>query len=293
MKKTNIQEFLENLIKTFLSIIKILVLSRFRVKFPAPVSTDRSCVILANGPSLSQSLKTHKSNILNHDILCVNLFVNYEYYELLKPKYYVMVAPEMWYEDVDKKYHKISEEMFHSMKDKTTWEMHLFVPVFSSRMLKWQKIIKQNKLIHIHYINTTPVEGFRCFRNFMYKKNLGMPRPHNVLIPSILVSLNLSYKKIYILGADHTWLKEISVNEQNEVLVNQKHFYDENTSSAKPMRLGGRGIRRLHEVLIKFVFTFEGYFFLDEYALSINSRIFNATPDSFIDAFERKDISNL
>ena len=46
--------------------------------------------------------------------------------------------------------------------------------------------------------------------------------------------------------------------------------------------------RRLHEVLEKFFFAFRSYFDLKDYAESRGVRIYNSTPKSYIDAFERK-----
>ena len=85
----------------------------------------------------------------------------------------------------------------------------------------------QNTNITFHYFNTTPIEGLPFMSNFIFKNRLGMPRPHNVLIPSLMIGITEGYEKISVLGADHSWLAEISVNEKNEALVNQKHFYDD------------------------------------------------------------------
>jgi len=59
--------------------------------------------------------------------------------------------------------------------------------------------------------------------------------------------------------------------------------------TARPdvMKKTGKGKRKMHEILIKFVHSFAGYFDINNYAKSQNVRIINITPDSFIDAFER------
>ncbi len=51
-----------------------------------------------------------------------------------------------------------------------------------------------------------------------------------------------------------------------------------------------KGTRKLHEVLIKFVHAFKGYHDIERYARSKGIIIYNATPQSFIDAFERYKI---
>ncbi len=101
----------------------------------------------------------------------------------------------------------------------------------------------------------------------------------------------LNYKVIYIIGADHSWLPEISVNEKNEALINQKHFYDEADSKPEQMNDLISRPRKLHEIIHKFYLTFKGYWLIKEYASSKNVRIYNASEISTIDAFERKKIS--
>ncbi|MEZ5049210.1 MAG: hypothetical protein R2766_06120 [Saprospiraceae bacterium] len=54
-----------------------------------------------------------------------------------------------------------------------------------------------------------------------------MLRPHNVLIPALMNGINLGYKKIYLIGAVFYFYVQQIVNAINEVLINQKHFYDE------------------------------------------------------------------
>jgi len=103
----------------------------------------------------------------------------------------------------------------------------------------------------------------------------------------------MGYEKIFLWGADHSWLSEISVNHQNQVLINQKHFYDQHISVGKPLDKRGVGARNMPELLTKFVHAFSGYFVLNEYAKSRSVSVLNATPGSFIDAFERVNLESL
>ncbi|NJK83306.1 MAG: hypothetical protein HC912_05290 [Saprospiraceae bacterium] len=120
-----------------------------------------------------------------------------------------------------------------------------------------------------------------------------MPRPHNVLIPALMISLNAGLKNIFIVGADHSWLEELTVNDKNEALLHQKHFYDQASSKQDYMYQLGKRPRRLHEILEKFMLSFKAYFDIKEYAISIGASIWNATPVSYIDAFERKPLDDL
>ncbi len=287
---SSIQTFLNQLNKTILTLIRITLLS----KIPQKLHVDKKfgeCVLLGNGPSLTQSLKDHPEFINQRRLFCVNFFAVSQLYEQLKPSIYVIAAPEIGMKKADNALLEKYADLFLTISQKTEWPVWLYLP-FSVRKSDFFKsnIMKQlsrNHNIKVCFFNNTPVEGFWGFCLFLFRLNLGMPRPHNVLIPSIFMAINLSFFRIYLLGVDHSWLREIYVNENNDVLIRQKHFYDHDNSVPRPMLKKGQDKRKLHEVLIKFVYAFEGYFILEKYAQSRNVKIINATPGSYIDAFER------
>ncbi|MEZ4884848.1 MAG: hypothetical protein R3E32_09000 [Chitinophagales bacterium] len=289
--KSNIQLFLEHTAQSFLSLAKVVIQSKFRS--PMPPKSKQNCIILANGPSLKDSLRQNPDAFdkEKYDLFCVNYFANTDFYERLKPNYCVLIAPEYWveeFEDISTILQKRTQ-LFENIEAKTDWEMTILIPWEAKKSKAWKELFKNKPNIHIQYFNRTPVEGCTSINHFLFKHRLGMPRPHNVLLPSIWLTINMHYQNIYLVGSDHSWLPEISVNDQNEVLINQKHFYDDTTSVPKPMRKA-TGKRKLYEVLEKFMLAFKGYFILNKYAKTKGVKIWNSTPNSFIDAFERKEI---
>lgn len=277
--------FFELFLNTIVSIIRIIFLTHPIVKKKVSYETTE-LVILANGPSLNNLIANHANFLHNKTLICVNFFPTTSYFEQLKPQILVISAPELWRSDATEPYKNLSKQLFETIKNKTNWPLHIFLPFAARKYPEWKKALQGNAFIYIHFYNLTPIEGFKWFRHLMYSLQWGMPRPHNVLIPSIMIAIYLGFKKIYLWGADHSWLKEISVDDNNQVLVNQKHFYDENTSKPLPMHKF-RGTRKLYEVLIKFVHAFKGYIDIENYAQSRNIEIYNATPNSYIDAFKR------
>ena len=285
----NIKNFLEDLYKTFETILKILILSRFRLNNSIKIDSEKA-VVLANGPSLNTFLPDYEK-LKGFDVLTVNFFTNSNYFFLIKPKYHIIIAPELWIDDVDSGYYDLRNELFDFLSENVSWEMNLIIPFGAKKYPFWLKKLECNKKLKIVYINTTPVEGIKFFRHLLYKINLGMPRPHNVVVPSLMTLINFGYKQIYLLGVDHSWLNEITVTETNDVLVCQKHFYDEAEAVSEPMRKLGRGKRKLHEVLHKFYLSFKGYFEIEDYAVKRGTKIYNSTHESYIDAFERKTLN--
>ena len=122
-----------------------------------------------------------------------------------------------------------------------------------------------------------------------YGRRLGMPRPRNVLIPAIMTGIWSGFKEIYIIGADHSWMNTICVNEHNEVESRQPHFYQDNEHELKRIKVDYVH-RPLHEVVHSFYVAFRAYHQIQRYASTAGVAIYNSTPGSFIDAFTRKSL---
>lgn len=271
-----------NLEQTFLSLVKIPLLSRRPSPLPALAGCGDELVILANGPSLSSTVEQHRRFIDSKALLAVNLFATSPLFTELRPELYIIADPLFWIVD-DKR-----EAVFGSLARKTDWPLHLFVPARALTDPKWRPIVEKNPNITVHIYNTTPVEGFFPFEKWAYRNGLGMPRPHNVLIPAIATALRLPFKKIYLAGADHSWLPEITVTDDNEVLMHQKHFYDRDSSKADTVKKENLDSAHLHTILYHMHVAFKAYFILKDYASALGKEIVNITPGSFIDAFKRE-----
>ncbi len=270
-----------------ISMLRILVMSKWPRGNKFQTNGQDKCIIIGNGPSVKEALSKMETYSEDKLLICVNHFPKSEYYEKFQPPIYMTSAPDLWLDDIDEKFVTQSNILFEQMAKKTTWPLQLFIPFEARKHERWQKPLKENSNIKIEYYNNTPIEGWMWLNHFFYRKRFGMPRPHNIMIPSIYHCINNGMKEIYLIGADHSWLPEISVTDDNQVLLHQKHFYDESTSKAEALDKRGKGQRKLHEILHKFMLAFKGYFTLKEYAKSRGCEILNATPDSYIDAFKR------
>ena len=169
------------------------------------------------------------------------------------------------------------------------WAMNLFVPVNVSLPPDVAGIIAGNACLRLHRYNLTPVEGAEWLENWAFKHLLGMPRPRNVLIPSIMIAIACGYRTIYIAGADHSWTRTLSVDDENNVVSIQPHFYKEDEKEVQ--RVNTEYMQYpLHQILYSFYVAFRSYHTIARYASHLGVDIFNITPGSFIDAFPRKKV---
>lgn len=270
--------------QSLLSVVKIVLQSKLVTRLPGHFSNPDELLILANGPSLKRTVEESADFVRGKTLLAVNFCVTSPMFEQLKPELYLIADPLFWI--VPEK----REQLFRTMAEKTTWDMNFLVPARALKNKEWQPLLAGNPHIRLYIYNTTPIEGFQGFCNWIFSKGWGVPRPHNVLIPSIAMGIRLPFKKIYLAGADHSWLPEITVTDDNVVLMHQKHFYDQNKSKAATVTQENLHSARLYTILYHMYVAFKSYFVLEDYARSRSKEVINVTPGSYIDAFKRMKI---
>lgn len=258
------------------SIAKMIVESRRNTVAQHDSALGDTLVILANGPSLRQTMQEHADMLASATTMAVNFAANTEEFQRLRPALYVLADPHFFRSEEPN-----VQQLWQHLRE-AEWSPVLYVPA------KYAKRARElAPEMHIEKYNAVGVEGWRWLRHAAYKLGLGMPRPHNVLIAAIMVAIQAGFKEIYLTGADHSWLQTLSVGDDNAVLSIQPHYYADEKRELRRSAADYRG-RRLHTVLRSFSLAFQGYHLIADYAATRGIRIFNSTPGSFIDAFPRK-----
>jgi len=272
-----ILSFFEKCFQTLGSLIKVILLSR-RIGKSDTIISSKEIVILGNGPSLKSLIENQRAFLDQKVSLAVNYAVLSDYYTELQPEFYVVADPAFFFQEAH------CNRFFDALTSKTTWKLKLYLSMEAKKSNLWQEKLQGCHNIEVCFFNMTPIEGFRCFTHWAYTKGWGMPRPRNVLIPSIMIALNMPFETIYVAGADHSWLKEIWVNDDNIVMEDLNHFYDKKGSERYVSD------KHLHDLLLSMHIAFKSYHMIREYADTLGKRVYNVTEGSYIDAFVRKTI---
>ncbi len=276
---TAVSEIASQLGDTLKSICKIILQSRRTI---APTKASAStAIILANGPSLRQTIAEHSDKLLATPTVAVNFMANAPEFAQLKPQYYVLADPH-FFTGTD---HENVAQLWQNLS-KVDWDMCLSVP--AGRLSIARELLHSNK-VAISTFNFVGGEGFPSFERWAYSHGLAMPRPRNVLIPAIMTAIAAGFSEIYLTGADHSWLETIRVNEHNEVVSVQPHFYTDSKKETQRSVAEYRGYH-LHDILKSFYIAFSSYHRLLRYTERARINIYNSTPGSFIDAFPRKEL---
>ncbi|MGZ4035630.1 MAG: hypothetical protein ACXVDT_14145 [Bacteroidia bacterium] len=250
-----------------------------------PVADAESCIVLGNGPSLKTSLTKHADLFKQQALFCVNSFSLSDEYTLLQPKYYVILDYSFWMSDG-----KVILDTVEAMKTKTNWKIKLFIPKMASKSKRFKELCEANKNIELIYFNYTVFKGFPSAAHWFYNKNLAMPQSQNVLVAAIFLAINSNFKRIIVVGADHTWHENMHLDEKNVLNLKHIHFYDnEQKTTHIPFKKGEHleETFKVHEIFATWAKTFYGYIALENYSKYKNCKILNASEVTFIDAFER------
>ncbi|MCH5215324.1 MAG: hypothetical protein J1F10_00170 [Muribaculaceae bacterium] len=259
---------------TMASVARIVILSRCRVVKFSDLSGGEQLVVLGNGPSVNKLLAEYNEFLGHRKCLAVNFSLNSDIIFRLQPELYVLADPYFFSGRDDTRVCDLWRNL-----NRVSWNMTLFIP-YGSELCG----LLENKNISIQRYNLTPIEGFKCFTHRAFKMGLGMPRPRNVLIASIMLGVESGFKQIYLAGAEHSWLKDMIVDDDNRLGVAFPHFYDNGEKDVEVRYLNKTLVEELDSLRI----AFNSYHEIRAYTDTLRGvQILNITPGSYIDAFER------
>lgn len=264
------------------SMVKVTLMSRR----PSPKSHDSkdTIIIMGNGPSLRDAMDQNMNILMKYPRLAVNLSALAPEFHTLRPDYYILADIAFFLKNKTGKVPALWEEL-----SKVDWPMTLFLPAHARSMPEVKRLPEN---ITLKFYNLTPAEGFKWLTHPLYDAGLAMPRPRNVLIPSIMSAMREGFKKIVLIGADHNWSKTLWVTDRNCVVSVQPHFYKDDDKELRRAEEIFKNVR-LHEVYENYAIAFRSYFNVKAYIERCGVEVLNATPGSFIDAFPRISLTDL
>lgn len=284
MLADRISDFVSQTGQSLKSIVKLVLQSR-RSSVTRADRNGRPLLILGNGPSLARNIADDMDILRTNDTLAVNFAANTDEFLEIRPRYYLLMDPYFFNPNpTDPNVMR----MFDRLSRLVTWDMTLFIPTRRNP----GALGIDNPHIRVSQFNPIGVEGFAWLERLAIRCRRGLPRPRNVLIPAIMIGIWLGYKEIYLLGADHSWLRTLDVDDNNNVVSIQPHFYEDGEEEHKRVATMFRDIR-LHELLGSFALAFKGYHSIRRYTDTVDVDIYNATPGSYIDAFPRRGLERL
>lgn len=276
-----LSQFISELVSSLVSLLRICILSSIKVAIRSKKYEDLkdsdTCIVLGNGPSLKHVLDNGDINKADGDMMCVNMFCKSNYFSILRPKFY-MLCDGGYFHPTSERVTRLVEELIAALNS-VDWKLYLIIPPRESSNCYLLSSIHNNNITVLR-MNHTEVSGFKCFRHFMYKTRIGMPRCQTVVNYALVTAINMKYHTILLYGADHSWSKDTWVGDDNRVYTGDPHLYANNTNV----------VCLKHGISEEFLYisqVFSTHRIIREYADYRKVRIINKTKGSFIDAYDR------
>ncbi|WP_303741153.1 hypothetical protein [uncultured Duncaniella sp.] len=277
-----IQRGLGKSVASLASLVKIVLMSRR----PTGRCRDRkdTIIIMGNGPSLRDAMEHDMDVLKAYPRMAVNLSALAPEFRELRPDYYILADIAFFLKVKTGKVPALWEALAG-----VDWPMTLFLPATARGMAEVRRLPGN---VTVKYYNLTPAEGFGWLMRPVYDMGLAMPRPRNVLIPSIMSAMREGFRRVVLIGADHNWSKTLWVTERNCVVSVQPHFYKDDDKELRRAEEIFRNVR-IHDVYENYAIAFRSYHNLKAYTDRRGVEVLNATPGSFIDAFPRTTLRHL
>ena len=175
----------------------------------------KKCFVFANGPSMNllDIKKIEKYQKTGFDVICVNSYIISDMAKTIVPNCYVLSDPASF--GIQTNYSTSEGIIIHKKIVKCLNKLNIpvFIPVQYSNL----------SIINHHYI-------FNDFENrFLRNIDPTKPRGYRTMTAykALAIACYLGYDNIYICGFDNDYFKAISVDENNDVYIINKHHYDE------------------------------------------------------------------
>lgn len=249
----------------------------------------KRCFIIGNGPTIeNQNLLKLK----NEKTFVVNTFWNYPQYKQINPKYYVLIDSEVFpIKDKNGKFIQkrgsfFIEELKKHKKIVESCSSKLFFHI------KGREFIEENNLFSNNDIYYLAFNGFfNDNLDFNLKIDKPIPNVKNVILASLIIAIHMGFEEIYLLGCEHDFLAHPNHYE------GFKHFYATRYNQENPEDVANYALDIMpYEEHIRHVgILFKNYRLVKAKITKTHPqvKIFNATPNSFLDVFPFKKYEDI
>ncbi|MFH0761602.1 MAG: hypothetical protein V2A67_08885 [Bacteroidota bacterium] len=286
-----VQRSLESLYQAFISLIRVLLRFRFRNGLRRIEPVGDELFILANGPSLKQDLEEFPGLFLNRQLLCVNQFVLSDEFERLRPQYYIFLDIGFFRDKTIPRVAEVTHKVIDAFIAKTTWPLTIMIPAEGRNSRFCRELTASGIPVTFACFNRTRVDGWQPVRHCLYRSQAGMPPPQNVLIGALMAAITIGYKRIVVVGADHSWHQGLELGMDGILKSAENHFYDKQPWKVAYQHPERKQLTTVPDFFHELYRTFLSHQLIREFADSRGVTVINASRVTFIDAFERRKLS--
>lgn len=272
----------------FLTLLYLTGIKELRKSdIPFGISKGKKVMIFGNGPSLKLLIeKYHKNEITVTQDSC---FVNYS---PLDDFFFEVKPNNLFLSDLtfsrDGEWTPRVKKMYERLQNMVDWDLTIFVTRNNRKECKelvdYAKITNPN--VHYRFIYKRNCDDFiPSLRNRLYKTGYFLPIEHTVIGTAIWLSILEQYSEIDLYGVETDQFKDFIVEDDNSLYMIDRHFYGERK---RRVYTDVNANVKIYEMLRTYTGMLRLHYILSQFADYMGVKIYNCTPHSMIDSYERK-----
>lgn len=248
-----------------------------------PQKLGDKILLLGNGPSV-KLFDEHRDFFADHDLLVVNLFpVKNPEFWTLKPRYLCLLDPK-YVDPIG--YVKNTKEVGYAEDclalvdalEKVDWQLTIIS--YASRAFPY----KNQNISYVRLSNARINWVDMDINKKLFFKNWAIPNAQGVIICALYFAEIFGFNEIGLLGVEESILNTLKVDSNNKMYRSTEYFYG-NEKKYVPYT---------YELeLATSLERFRGCRFAAEMAEGTNIKIINYTIDSYIQCFDKCDLSKM
>ena len=240
------------------------------------VHKGKRCFIIGTGPSIKDQDLT---KLKDEYTFVVNTFWNHPYYVEVNPSYYVITDPEVFPRSSERGEFNWKQFIEHLPTIKSC-PSEFFFPISAKELIENQHLLDSRV---IHYL---VLKGhFNDNLKFNIELDKVIPTTKNVILAALIIATYMGFEKIYLLGCEHSFLAQPAYKYYESF----KEFYKTDHSDTDPRQIKERALDimsyegHIHHVAV----LFKNYRLFKEKLAKEKPgvKIYNATPNSYLDVF--------
>ena len=242
----------------------------------------KRCFILGTGPSI----KNIDLGLLhNEDTFAVNDFDKFPAFPSMRAKFYV-IMDSIYFSDDGRSgiWGKNLEHKTETIGTATS----LFLNVETKKIVEDKKLFNRNPK---YYLSAHGLFSEKISCNIDIDKTI--PYLKNVTLACLIIAVYMGYDEIYLLGCEHNYLSFRSGIGQLKIV---DHCYEDDDVKNIDTRDVERDLKMSYESCIANTLQlFKNYriFYQKVKKMKPSTKIFNATPNSFLDVFPKIDFKDI
>jgi len=261
---TKVRASVEFIVYTLPNMKKLLATKKLK-----DTKRGKSAFVFANGPSLKiiDPEKINRYQKEGYDVFAGNSFINTYFGKIVDPNFYIFSDPAHFGIFDNQISENRKKECINDFKNIVSSGITLFVPHRYCRRVFYKNSYVFNDTFDVFSSNV---------------KNVLKRRPYvsMTLFKALSIACYMGYEDIYICGFDNDYFKSIRVDEDNNVMYEENHFYDD--ARSENIKIQSPLYSTIAETLLSFHTLFLGL------EMFKKENIINLDPNGLVDCFTKK-----